>query len=107
MCSNKWLLFLQMCYNEREAFQPKTKTERKVKMRNAVTGKRALAVVIALVMAFVMFPATAFASGGDDADLIVTIFGVGDFHGHMTSEQSDSDPGAPRFVTFMDERVAY
>jgi len=82
------------------------KIERKVRMKNVVPRKRVLAFVLAMVMVVAMFPAAALASEGE-ADLVVTIFGVGDFHGFMTSEQGDSDPGAPRFVSFVDDRVAY
>ncbi|MCL2398876.1 MAG: stalk domain-containing protein [Defluviitaleaceae bacterium] len=36
--------------------------------------------------------------------LTATIFNIGDFHGFLTSEQSASDPGAPRFVTYIENQ---
>lgn len=67
--------------------------------------RKILAGLLALTMVIGMFPVVAFAD--ESTDLVITLFNVGDFHGHMTSEQNDQDPGAARFVAFVDDRVAH
>jgi len=76
-----------------------------------VTKKQILVSLLTLSMILAMFPGFLLADESveisDDDSLTITIFNIGDFHGHQTSEQSDSDPGSPRFVTFVDELTAY
>ena len=80
-------------------------------MKNPVSSGRVLAIILALVMAIAVMPAAVFADEANGTDegneLVVTLFSISDFHGHMTSEQHPNDPGAPRFVSFIDDRVAY
>jgi len=37
--------------------------------------------------------------------ITATFLGIGDYHGFLNSENSASDPGAARFVSFMDARI--
>ena len=39
------------------------------------------------------------------SSVTITLQAIADYHGFLTSEQSVADPGAPRFVTFMDQRA--
>ncbi|MCL2828121.1 MAG: S-layer homology domain-containing protein [Oscillospiraceae bacterium] len=68
--------------------------------------KRTLAVLLVLGMILALVPVAAMATT-EEPDLTVTFFGIGDYHGFLTSMEVDSgqgaaDPGAPRFVGFMD-----
>jgi len=68
--------------------------------------KRTLAMLLVLGMILTLVPIAATATT-TEPDLTVTFFGIGDYHGFLTSMEVDSgqgaaDPGAPRFVGFMD-----
>ncbi|MCL2217225.1 MAG: hypothetical protein FWB91_09430, partial [Defluviitaleaceae bacterium] len=65
------------------------------------------AVALSFMMVFSVLNAPMVLRAADEGEnLTVTIFSIGDFHGFLTSEQSASDPGAPRFVTYVEEQLA-